>query len=88
MAGRPTPRTPLPHNVDLQAELGELPRPAVQELKATVWFEDGLPVRNRRGRASRFDVTRRLDPVLETQQRIKERHFDYALAVSFANRDE
>jgi hypothetical protein len=33
-------------------------------------------------------VTRRQDPVLQTQQRIKERlgkHFAYTLAVSFAN---
>jgi hypothetical protein len=49
-------------------------------------------VRNRRGRAGRFDVTRRSDPVLATQQRIKERvlgrHFEYPLAVSFANRGE
>jgi hypothetical protein len=27
--------TPLPRNVDLPAELGELPRPALQELKAS-----------------------------------------------------
>jgi hypothetical protein len=53
---------------------------------------NGLPVRNRRGREGLFDVTRRADPVLATQQRIKERllgrHFEYALAVSFANRGE
>jgi hypothetical protein len=35
-----------------------------------------------------FDVKRRDDPVLMTQQRIRARlkeHFEYALAVSFAN---
>jgi hypothetical protein len=45
-------------------------------------------VRNRRGRTGRFDVTRRQDPVLMTQQRIRERltdHFSNLLAVSFAN---
>jgi hypothetical protein len=60
----------------------------VQELKATAWFENGEPVRNRRGREGFFDVTRREDPVLLTQQRIRERishHFRYVLAVSFAN---
>jgi serine/threonine protein kinase len=80
--------TPLPPDIDLRAELGELPRPAAQELKATAWFENGAPVRNRRGREGRFDVTRRQDPVLGTQQRIRERltdHFAYVLAVSFAN---
>ena len=45
-------------------------------------------MRNRRGRTGRFDVTRRQDPVLLTQQRIKAKlkdHFSYVLAVSFAN---
>jgi hypothetical protein len=80
--------TPLPREVDLRAELGRLPRPAAQELKATAWFENGAPVRNRRGREGFFDVTRRQDPVLLTQQRIREKlkdHFSYVLAVSFAN---
>jgi hypothetical protein len=80
--------TPLPRDVDLRAELGELPRPAVQELRATAWFENGAPVRNRRGREGFFDVTRRQDPVLLTQQRIREKlkdPFSYMLAVSFAN---
>jgi hypothetical protein len=83
--------TPLPRSVDLQAELGELLRPTAQELQATAWFENGGVVRNRRGRAGRFDVTRRDDPVLVTQQRIKEKlreHFAYTLAVSFASRGE
>jgi hypothetical protein len=74
--------------VDLRAELGQLPRPAVQALRATAWFENGAPVRNRRGRAGRFDVMRRQDPVLLTQQRIRERltdPFPYVLAVSFAS---
>jgi tetratricopeptide (TPR) repeat protein len=47
--------TPLPREADLRAELGQLPRPAVQELRATVWFEKGAPVRNRRGRDGRFE---------------------------------
>jgi hypothetical protein len=80
--------TPLPRSLDLRAALGQLPRPVAQELKATAWFENGHAVRNRRGREGRFDVTRREDPVLETQQRIRERlgeHFAYTRAVSFAN---
>ncbi len=81
--------TPLPLDVDLVAELSPLPRPAAQELKATAWFENGVVVRNRRGREGMFDVKKRDDPVLTTQQRIKERllgrHFDYVMAVSFAN---
>jgi hypothetical protein len=82
--------TPLPRDVDLQTELGELPRPKDQGPQTTAWFENGWPVRNRRGRAGHFDETRRDDPVLLTQQRLRQRllgrHFDYLLAVSFANR--
>jgi hypothetical protein len=80
--------TPLSPDVDLRAELGPLPRTAVRELRATAWFENGEPVRNRRGREGHFDVTQRQDPVLLTQQRIREKlthHFSYVLAVSFAN---
>ena len=54
--------TPLSGDVDLRAELGVLPRPAVQELKATAWFENGVPVRNRRGREGMFGVTRARGP--------------------------
>jgi hypothetical protein len=74
--------------VDLRAELGQLPRPEAQALRTTAWFDNGAPVRNRRGRAGRFDVMRRQDPVLLTQQRIRETfkdQFSYMLAVSFAN---
>jgi hypothetical protein len=77
--------------VDLRAELGQPRRPEAQALRATAWFENGAPVRNRRGRAGRFDVTRRQDPVLLTQQRIREKlndHFSYLLAVSFASQGE
>jgi hypothetical protein len=81
--------TPLPRELDLRAELGELPPSTTRELNATAWFENGEVARNGRGRMGLFDETRRDDPVLRTQQRIKERllgrHFDYALAVSFAN---
>jgi len=84
--------TPLPRSVDLRTELGELPRPEAQELKAAAWFENGVAVKNRRDREGRFDVTRREDPVLLTQQRVRsrllERHFAYSLAVSFANRGQ
>jgi hypothetical protein len=80
--------TPLPREVDLRKELGDLRPQVAQERKATAWFENGHAVRNRRGRAGRFDETWREDPVLQTQQRIRERlggHFAYTLAVSFGN---
>jgi Protein kinase domain/Domain of unknown function (DUF4384) len=80
---------PLPANVDLRAVLGELPAQVGQGLQTTAWFENGVRVRNRHGREGRFDATRRNDPVLQTQQRLRERllgeHFAYVLAVSFAN---
>jgi hypothetical protein len=80
---------PLPPEVDLRAELGELPVQKEQDLRATVWFENGEAVQDEPGRrAMRFDVTRRDDPVLAAQERIRGRllgrHFDYARAVSFA----
>jgi serine/threonine protein kinase len=80
--------TPLPREVNLRAELGTLPRQREQDIRATVWFENGEVVRNETGRAGRFDVKRRDDPVLETQQRIRtklQRYFTYTRAVSFAN---
>jgi hypothetical protein len=81
--------TPLPPEVDLRAELGELRPQKEQDLQATVWFENGEPVQDEPGRrAMRFDVARRDDPVLAAQERIRSRllgrHFDYARAVSFA----
>ena len=82
--------TPLPLDVDPRAELGALRPQKEQDLRATVWFENGEAVQDEPGRrAMRFDVTRRDDPVLAAQERIRSRllgrhHFDYARAVSFA----
>jgi serine/threonine protein kinase len=80
----------LPRDVNLRAELGALAQPRAQDMRATVWFENGVPVRNKRGRGGFFDETQHDDPVLVTQERIRERllgrHFTYVLAVSFANR--
>jgi serine/threonine protein kinase len=81
--------TPLPREVDLRAELGDLPQPRAQNLQAAAWFHNGVPVRNRRNRAGSFDETQRDDPVLVTQEHIRARlgkYFPYTLAVSFANR--
>jgi hypothetical protein len=80
--------TPL--DVDVRAKLGELRPQKEQDLRATVWFENGEAVQDEPGRrAMRFDVTRRDDPVLGAQERIRSRllgprHFTYARAVSFA----
>ena len=83
-------QTPLPRDVDLRAELGQLPPQKEQDIGATVWFENGEEVRNEPDhRAMHFDVTRRDDPVLQTQERIRSRllghYFSYARAVSFAS---
>ncbi len=80
--------TPLPPEVDLRAELGPLPPQREQDMRATVWFENGDVVRNEAGRAPRFDAKQLNDPVLQTQQRIREKLqplFSYTRAVSFAN---
>jgi hypothetical protein len=80
--------SPLPREVDLRAEIGELPVQKAPDLRATVWFENGIRAKNRRGRDGMFDEVRRDDPVLAVQERIRERllgrYFDYSLAVSFA----
>jgi hypothetical protein len=81
--------TPLPPEVDLRAELGDLRPQTEQDLRATVWFENGEAVQDDPGRrAMHFDVKRRNDPVLAAQERIRSRllgrHFAYARAVSFA----
>jgi tRNA A-37 threonylcarbamoyl transferase component Bud32 len=81
--------TPLPADVDLQAEVGKFDKQTAQDIRACVWFENGKEVKDRPGRgAGRFDEKKIHDPVMEAQQRIKEklqRHFSYTRAVSFAN---
>ncbi len=84
-------QTPLPSAVDLRAELGPLPRQTEQDLRAAVWFENGVAVQDETGRrALRFDVKKVEDPVLVAQQRLRElqRRCGFALtrAVSFADR--
>jgi hypothetical protein len=80
--------TPLEPGVDLQAELGKLPPQEEKDLRATVWFENGTVVKGEANRQSRFfDAQKSNDPVLQTQQRLRERlqpYFTYSRAVSFA----
>jgi hypothetical protein len=80
--------TPLEPGADLQVELGKLPPQEEQDLRATVWFENGMVVKGEANRQPRFfDAQRSNDPVLQAQQRIYERlqpHFTYTRAVSFA----
>jgi hypothetical protein len=83
--------TPLPPGVDLEAELGKLPKQTAQGRRATVWFENGEEVRDEPAYRGRFDIKRRHDPVLLTQERIRtrlQRYFTYTRAVSFANRGQ
>jgi len=81
--------TPLPRDVDLRARFQGLPRAQFQ-LKGAIWFENGAVVRSdiERERGPNFLATRRIeDPVLQTQQLLRERLqgsvCDYSLAVSF-----
>jgi serine/threonine protein kinase len=81
--------TPLEPGVDLQAELGKLPPQEEKDLRASVWFENGRVVKVEANRQPRFfDAQKSNDPVLQTQQRIRERlqrQFTYTRAVSFAH---
>jgi hypothetical protein len=86
-----------PLDLDLKSQLGDLPRPAFQDARSLVWFDDWALVRD--GGASTapaqshdrgpsfFEVDIK-DPVLQTQGLLKERfkdHFTMMRAVSFAN---
>jgi hypothetical protein len=82
---------PWPAGVDVRALLGELPPQTEQNAAAAVWFENGNVVKGEPGRdVNFFDETRRGDPVLVTQQLLRERlgnQVSYSRAVSFANRN-
>ena len=80
--------TPLPADVDLKAELGEVRPQASQTLQAMAWFENGAVVRNEPGRKPLWDE-RIDDPVWATQEQVRAklgRLFPYTRAVSFAVR--
>jgi hypothetical protein len=78
--------------VDVWALLAGLPPQTEQNAAAAVWFENGTVVKGEAGRdVNFFDEARREDPVLLTQQLLRERlgdHVSYSRAVSFANRAE
>jgi hypothetical protein len=85
--------TPLPPDVDLPAELGDLGRQTAQDIRAAVWFENGEVVRHDRERGPVFfDAHKADDPVLRAQQRLRylqQRHgFTYTRAVGFADRGQ
>jgi serine/threonine protein kinase len=84
-------------DLNLKPKLAGLPRPALQDARSLVWFDDWALVQNRapshataksRDRGpSFFDVDIK-DPVLQTQEVLKDRlkdHFSIMRAVSFAN---
>ena len=50
--------TPLPADVDLQAELGKVRPQTSQTLQAMAWFENGAVVRNEPGRKPLWDERR------------------------------
>lgn len=83
-------QTPLPARTPLAAQLSGLPRQTAQDMRATVWFENGVALDQPPGerRQLRFFNTKKLhDPVIATQQRLWQElrgEFDYMLAVSFA----
>jgi hypothetical protein len=82
---------PWPAGVDVRALLGELPPQTEQNAAAAVWFENGSVVKGEPGRDVHFfDESRRGDPLVRTQQLLRERLGEqvvYSRAVSFANRN-
>jgi serine/threonine protein kinase len=79
---------PWPREVDVRALLGEFPPQVAQNGAAAVWFENGSVSKERTREPDYFDERRRGDPVLLTQQLLRERLEDqviYSRAVSFAN---
>ena len=81
--------TPLPADADLRAELGPLRPQTLQALQATVWFENGMVVKDEPGRKADFNEEKLDDPVTATQEQIRSRlgrWFPYTRAVSFADR--
>jgi serine/threonine protein kinase len=87
-----------PLDLDLKSELAGLPRPAFQDARSLVWFDNwalvqpGAPGQSEvksRDRGPSFFEADIKDPVLQTQELLKERlksHFSMMRAVSFANR--
>jgi serine/threonine protein kinase len=81
---------PWPPGVDVRGLLGEFPPQAAQNPAAAVWFENGSVAKERTRQPDYFDERRREDPVLVTQQLLRERlknQVVYTRAVSFANRN-
>jgi serine/threonine protein kinase len=80
---------PWPADVDLRGLLAGLPKQAMQNSLAAVWFEDWQVVQGEPKREPNFfDVRRHEDPVLQTQRLLRERlgrYCSYSRAVSFAN---
>jgi serine/threonine protein kinase len=86
-----------PLDLDLNTQFGGLPRPALQDSRALVWFDDWVLVRSKapsertaetRDRGPSFFEVDIKDPVLQTQELLKNRlsnHFSMMRAVSFAN---
>lgn len=77
-----------PRDVDLRAELGQLPAQDEKDMRAAVWFENGEVVRHERLREPKWEARKANDPVLATQARVRavqQKHLDYSRAVNFAN---
>jgi hypothetical protein len=87
-------KTPLPHGVDLKAELGVIRPQKLRTLQSTAWFENGRLVTNEAGRSAvDWDDEKTDDPVRATEEQIrsrlgpgKDKLFHYTRAVSFAVR--
>jgi serine/threonine protein kinase len=80
---------PWPAGVDLRQLMAGLPKQAMQNPVAAVWFEDWQVVHGEPTREPNvFDERRHEDPVMKTQRLLRERLgslCSYSRAVSFAN---
>jgi hypothetical protein len=80
--------TPWPRDVDLRTLLDGLPPPAMQDPSSVVWFRNWAVVRDEDDRAPNLFEERAGDPLLVTQEKLRERLQPYGVfsrAVSFAN---
>ncbi|HEX5103004.1 MAG TPA: protein kinase, partial [Pirellulaceae bacterium] len=79
---------PLPAEVELSVQLGELPAQPQQSERTLVWLDDGRLV-NELTRSPRFFDPQRIDdPLLQAQRVLQERlspHFSLIRAISFAS---
>jgi hypothetical protein len=82
--------SPLAPDAPLESFIGPIGPQSEESFRATLWFENGIPIRSRNNRDQDFVPLDCPDPMFDLQRRIRERlvgegkPFSYSLAVAFA----